>query len=200
MRKEYEKGKTKENLLSDKEIERLENAAKGLKERLIVKGLLYTGMRVGEFVHMTRDWTDFEQGLIFIPRKQPCSCNECLDDRGGMWEPKTEAGIRAVPILPEAEEVFRMFFALYPKVMEQIPSRGSAYYHLQKVAKRAEIEHKVFPHALRGTFATMLATEGFTPFEIQDVMGWKNVETASDYIRLGGQRVKEAFDKKWRRE
>jgi len=208
MRLVYSKPKTIDNILTEEEIEKLKKSARGLREKFVVYMLLYSGMRISELVHMRRDWVDFRRGIIYIPKEQPCrcspSCRKPLFNRKGemtkppnTWKPKTSASVRAIPIVPEIEDVLTKFFSKYRSVMDCIPSRGSAHYILRKVARRAGINHPVFPHALRGTYATTLAAKGFTPFEIRDALGWKTIEPATHYIRLAGERLKKAFEEKW---
>lgn len=64
-------------------------------------------------------------------------------------------------------------------------------------ARAAKIEHHVFPHALRGTFATILASKGFDIYEVKDVLGWKSIHPAIFYINLAGARIKKSFEEKW---
>jgi len=89
------------------------------------------------------------------------------------------------------------FFSKHNEAIALIPSRGAAYYRLKGLALRAGIEHPVFPHAARGTFATMLARKGFNAFELMSTMGWKSIKTAEVYIKLSGSAVKQAFKEKW---
>ncbi|MBA7496271.1 Tyrosine recombinase XerD [subsurface metagenome] len=201
------KEKTKENLLTDTEVDRLIEACQGFKDRFMVSMLLYTGMRVSEFIHMRRGWIDWEMGLIRTPEIQRCGCRECgrelKNRRGqitkppGVWKPKTFEAVRAIPIVPEVKGVLKEFFSKHEEVMELIPSRGAAYYRFKGIAGRAGIEHPVFPHVARGTFATLLARKGFNAFELMSTMGWKSIKTAEDYIKLSGSAVKQAFKEKW---
>ena len=169
--------------------------------------LVYTGMRVSEFIHMRQSWIDWEMELIRIPKMQMCGCRECkrelknrkgqISKPSGVWKPKTSEAVRAIPIVPEVEETLRRFFLKHEEVMEFIPSRGAAYYHIRGIAGRAGIEHPVFPHVARGIFATLLARKGFNAFELMSTMGWKSIKTAEDYIKLSGSAFKQAFREKW---
>ncbi len=222
-RQDFSKEKTKENLLTDVEADQMKEACRVFKDELLVTILLYTGMRVSEFIHMKRSWIDGKMGLIRIPKEQPCACKGCqtilykrkMDEEtkkrvfaivdgkkvitkpAGVWRPKTFEAVRAIPIVPEAEEIMDKFFSKHKQIMDIIPSRVHAYYRIRRIARRAGIPHPVFPHAARGTFATLLARMGFNAFEITSTMGWKDIKTAQDYIKLSGAAVKQAFKKKW---
>lgn len=206
-REDFRKGKTKENLLTDQELEKITRACRGFRETFVLTVLLYTGMRVSEFIHMKKSWIDKDRGLIRIPKNQPCSCNSCkrelknkkgeITKPSGLWKPKTVEAIRPIPIVSEVQPILEKFFSTHKAVMELVPSRGSAYYDVRKIARRTDVKHLVFPHVMRGTFATLLATKEFNAFEIKTIMGWKSIKTAEEYIKLSGGAVKKAFKEKW---
>jgi len=200
--------KTLENVLTTEEVDLLKQNAVSVREKLIVNGLLYTGMRINEFIHLNRDWIDFKAHHIRIPGSMPCQCRYCgvpeVNSKGkitrpaGVWRPKTVQGARLIPIAPEVLPWLKEYFGTFKSVMQMIPSRGSAHYHLKMTAQRAGITHPVFPHALRGTFASTLAMKGFDPFEMKEIMGWKGIEASSSYVRLFGDHIQKVFDKKWK--
>lgn len=193
------KSRTKDNILTDEEIEMLKLSCKNKAERFLVESLLYTGMRISEFVHMKRDWINFEQKYIKVPEKQACSCYDCRTKKNGIWTPKTPSAARIIPIVEEYEPILFEFFSLHNSVMQVIKSRQIAEYMLYRIAKEAGIKKRIFPHALRGTFATILAAKDFNTFEITAVMGWRQSRTADEYINLVGSRVIKAFQEKWRK-
>ena len=82
-------------------------------------------------------------------------------------------------------------------VMAVIPNRIAAYKIIRSMSERIGISHKVFPHALRGTFATILAAKNFNVWEIMDALGWTSAKTAEIYIRFSAARVSKAFKEKW---
>ena len=209
MRTDYSRPKTIDNVLTPEEQKDLLEAIESYREEVIVFGLLFTGMRVGEFVHMRKDWIDFKQRIIKIPYEIKCSCKKCsrpqirksdgvMTRASGIWRVKTLQSARIIPMVPEVTPILKKFFKSFNSVIEMIPSGGSAYYHLKKVAKRAKIDHPVFPHALRGTFASILADQGFTLLEIKETMGWADFKMALKYIRLFGGHMRDTFDKKWK--
>jgi len=193
----FSKSKTKEHLLSNKQIARIKQHIEYEDEQLLFYGLLYTGMRISEFIHMRRDWLDFDEMLIRIPREIKCLCQSCKKDKvhPNIWRTKTKAAARIIPILPEVHGRFLGYFSDHKKIMVRIKSRRMAYYYLHKLGERAGV--KLFPHQLRGTFATLLAEKEFTHWQILSVLGWTDIKTAMEYITLSGARIKRAFDQKW---
>lgn len=189
--------KTKKNLLTDDEIELLFRHCRSFKEKFVIYVLLYTGMRVSEFIHMRRDWIDWDAGWINIPEMQPCNkCYECKK-RGGIWKVKVPEASRKIPILPEIRKILETFFKRYNAVMDLVKNRIEAWEIVKEVSERAGIKHRVFPHVLRGTFASILAGKGFSVYAVQAALGWKSFKTADDYIRLSPHRLKREFEEKW---
>jgi len=190
------KSKTRENLLDDAEIESIKSAAKDPAERFLVWTLIYTGMRISELIHMRDSWLDWDKSLIRIPESQACSCSECKT-KGEVWKPKNRQSARSIPIVPEARQPLQDFFSKHASVMPTIPNRVAAYEIIRFLGRRAKIKHRVFPHSLRGTFATLLAAKDFNSFEIMSLLGWRSAKTADHYIQLSAYRVIKAVEQKW---
>ena len=209
MNKMPERARTRENLLSDDEIERVKGACKTRYITLLVWGLLYTGMRISEFIHMNRGWISWAEGVIRIPERMSCDCKACkreltngkgeITRPSGIWMPKTKNASRAIPILPEIEGLLRDYFKGHERIMDYIGSRNLAYYHIKQVGKLAGLNHTLFPHALRGTYATMMAKRKLDPFRLKDLMGWKTLEPAAWYVRFAGTDLRDEVLKIWKR-
>ena len=241
-RKYKKKPKTREHLLSPDQIKSVLATIKKPEEELVFKSLIYTGLRISEFIHLNRDWINFDRNLIRIPEKQRCDCMSCVyirrklkrrqdtiveeEDSGdedvnfrhsrrrrrkkkvlsdrqkirlkGYWTPKTIASERTIPIVDEAQEVLYPYFKKHDSILDVFPARQYINNILKRIEKRSKV--KLFPHCLRGTFATMLAIKGFNPYEITDTMGWSDINIAIFYIKLSGAGLKNAFELKWNRE
>jgi len=196
----FEKPHTRENLLGPREISRILEIPRLNMDKpalFAFKVLLYTGLRVSEFIHMRRSWVDLDAGVITVPSRQRCNCMECSYKGKRYWTPKTQASVRTIPIVPEVRGLLKEFFKEHEAVLEVYPSRQYVNNALRRLERRSGV--KLFPHALRGTFATMLAVKGFTPFEIKDTLGWASIDVAVEYIKLSGSTLKRAFKQKWSR-
>jgi len=246
----WDKPKTKENLLSRENIDQINSVIRNKREDFTFNGILFTGLRAFEFMHLNKDWVKFIsrsnpssiiRGNINVPERQVCSCKECkykriklekrlskikinedieyepnnikfkkiwkrkkrlgslsIRDRNmikGYWVPKTNSSVRTIPIVPQAENIFRNYFDNHDTVLELLPRRIYVNRILNRLERRSGI--KLFPHCLRGTFATILAMMGFTPFAIQKALGWKSVEVAQSYIDYSGAALNREFDNKW---
>ena len=54
---------------------------------------------------------------------------------------------------------------------------------VKKSAKSANIRRRVFPHALRSTFATHLYQNGVDAFSLQKLLGHARIETTRGYTK-----------------
>jgi integrase len=175
--------------------------------------MLQTGLRLGEVVHFSKHWVNFDRRTLGIPPHEPCDCNYCLDRikaqlktmkipvekrnpiaiekvKNYYWQPKTEAGVRVVfyGLFSDYEKILEEFFANY----NQWPnSYFTAYRRIRKLLDLAGLESHV-PHHLRKTGGTNYAARGLSEHQLMDVMGWDDSSIARDYIRLHGLRSVEA--------
>jgi len=190
---------TRENLLYEDEVDRVNGTCKNHYETLLIYGQLYTGMRISEFLHLNRRWISWAEGVIRIPERMPCRCKECVQKRGGVWTPKTKEAVRAIPILREVNGLFKEFFEHPRKVGDYIGTRNVAHYHVKQIGKRARLSHPLFPHALRGTFAYMMAKKGLDVFRLKDLMGWATLEPAVWYVKFAGTELRDEVMKVWQK-
>lgn len=195
------KPKSRENVLTPEEREKLLRAIKYEDEELAVKGLLFTGMRISEFIHLRRDWIDWKEGIIHIPYKMKCDCYECVAKKGshkGYFVCKTKHAERPIPILPEVKELFRKYFDEYNSIMDLLYHRVNVWRLVRNIGLRAKLSHKVFPHSLRATFATIVVEKGLEDaVALKDLLGWKKLDMATTYIRLSGASVKRKIEEIW---
>jgi integrase len=160
---------------------------------------------------MGRSWLDFRSEFIVVPESQYCRLHfECRRRRYvrdwasgrrvlvfNLWRVKVSEAARSIPILPEVKPVLEGFFKKHSFVSEVVPDRVEAWRIVKTVAERARLNKRVFPHVLRGTFASILAGKGFDALAIQAILGWKSVKTADEYIRISPQRLMKIMKEKW---
>ena len=79
--------------------------------------------------------------------------------------------------------------------MEIIPNRVIAWTIIKRISKIANVKHKVFPHALRATFATILVSKGFKELELVNIFGWKTMDMAKEYVKFGEYEMQKSFEK-----
>jgi len=186
-------------------VDRLIEVAKTIEDKILVLGLLFTGLRIGELVHMRKSWVKWDLNSIQIPYEQPCTCRHChkarvkkIKDKDsgkwtGEWKPskppnvwraKTESAMRSCPIASELKPVLVEFFSKHESVMEVYPYRELAWHRLKQLVKEAGIKWRVFPHLLRGCVASKLASQDVNVYRLKELMGWKTIEMAAEYVKL----------------
>jgi integrase len=207
--------RTRENILTNNEINLLKTGVRTLEERVCIYIPLYTGMRTTEIIHMTNDWLDWETDQIRIPENQKCNCYECMKSirppknpnrtkktikRVGFWSPKTRAGVRTIPMLPEIfpdlKSILIEVFKEHKIVREIVNCRAQIRNVQNRVATRVGIKRNLFPHAFRGTYAKQLAKSGLDAFEITTALGWDDIKVAMNYIKIFGDELKQSMLKK----
>jgi len=107
---------------------------------------------------------------------------------------KTRKAIRKIYLVPELEPILKKYFRSHHSINEVVHTRTVAYHIVKKVAKKAGIK-TLYPHSLRGTFATIMYEKGYKTLEIRDILGWESFETANLYMK--SRMSKEEFHQKW---
>ena len=64
---------------------------------------------------------------------------------------------------------------------------------IKEIAKRAEVDAKVYPHVLRHTYATCLLNNGAPLEVVQEFLGHSKIETTKIYCQLSGERRRELY-------
>jgi integrase/recombinase XerD len=66
---------------------------------------------------------------------------------------------------------------------------------LKKIADRAGIGKRVYPHSLRATAALCLAEQGLSAQGLCDFFGWEQLGTADSYVRRAGFGLKQELER-----
>ena len=166
------------------------------------------GLRAGEIAHLHAEWLYWDRMLLRIPQHEPCECGYCRrqatqetthnDDltheeaMEARWHPKRVAYARAIPIahslrLELCLERFTDQYEAFPR------SRSAVNRRVTAAAEAADIDGRVYPHALRATAASYHAYQGVAPVPLQALMGWNDLATAQKYIRISGRATADAL-------
>ena len=172
--------------------------------------LFNTGLRISEFVGLTKSDIEFKEMKINVDHQ--------LQRFNGVGykivEPKTESGVRQVPMTPEVAECFRRIIKarVKPKV-EPVIDGYAGFLFLDKdehpmVAMHWEkyFQHicekynkiyrlqmpKVTPHVCRHTFCSKMAAARMNPKTLQYIMGHSDISvTLNTYTHLGFEEASE---------
>ncbi len=172
--------------------------------------LFHTGLRISEFCGLTVRDIEFDQHRIKVDHQ----LLRTFEMKYIIQEPKTESGIRYVPMTPEVEECFHniitsreapkcepmvdgyagflfldkndkpMVALHWEKYMEHIVEKYNKIYRVQMP--------KVTPHVCRHTFCSNMAKSGMSPKTLQYIMGHSDISvTLNTYTHIQFEDAKE---------
>ena len=165
--------------------------------------LFKTGLRISEFVGLTKKNLDFENSRIIVDHQ----LQRTRDMKYIIEDTKTESGERMVPMTPEVKEAFQRILAnrKNPKV-EPMVDGYSGFLYLDKNGRPMVALHwekyfqhicekynkiyriqmpKVTPHVCRHTFCSNMAKSGMNPKTLQYIMGHSDIGvTLNTYTHL----------------
>nr|WP_255468927.1 tyrosine-type recombinase/integrase [Corynebacterium sp. LK27] len=165
--------------------------------RLITVLCLFHGLRLGEALalhgkHVFPDKVIIEGTLARVP-----------NGKGGvkmeLHPPKTQAGYRTVPIMPEFQHIITEHLATYqprPEGYATETDNGAVVFDTSyrsifyRAKDKAGIEDDLTPHYGRVYLITRLAEAGATPREIGLILGQEDVSTiVNTYMRARQRRA-----------
>lgn len=166
--------------------------------------LFNTGLRISEFVGLTRADIDFKNMKINVDHQ----LQRYAKIGYRIEKPKTERGIRQVPMTQEVADCFRKIFKSrkYPKVEPMIDGYSGFLYldkngmptvalhwekYFQHICQKYNQIYrnqmpKVTPHVCRHTFCSRMAAARMNPKTLQYIMGHSDISvTLNTYTHLG---------------
>lgn len=176
------------------EVESLINSnlddVSGVRNRALIELLYATGARVSELVQL--DTSDLTQGDGTLTVK--------VHGKGGKQ--------RLVPVGKFAQEALNQYLVRSRPSLAKAPSekalfinenrgtrlsRQSAWKIVLDAAKKAGIEKKISPHALRHSFATHLLDGGADIRVVQELLGHSSVTTTQIYTLVTIDKIRESY-------
>lgn len=147
------------------------------EDKVLIGLCLFCGTRVSEAIHLRATW--IKEDSINIPSSMACKCWECRSR--GYWHPKSKAGIRSIPVPGFLQPILAEYLGKRPEGLKI--TRQSAWNRVRSLCKTASIPI-IFPHALRASYATILASKGMEAATICYTLGWSRLEIAQSYVRI----------------
>ena len=157
------------------ELNKLLENAENYRDKLVIKFLFYTGVRVSELIKIKKNDIIFEEGFVKVYGK------------GGKE--------RIVPIPKELLNELKNYinkinteniFPLSSRQVERI---------IKNIAKNAGISKKVTPHVLRHSLATTLLSKGVDIRYIQEILGHSSLNITQIYTHVVPNQLKEIYNK-----
>jgi integrase/recombinase XerD len=168
--------------LSEENLEMLREGCQTPREHALVEMFFASGCRLDELRNLNKRDIDWER-RSFIVYGKGAKQRECY------FTVKTAIWLRKYLNTRKDNEP-----ALF--VTERAPHRLSKERIreiIKEIAKRAEVDAKVYPHALRHTYATYLLNNGAPLEVVQEFLGHSKIETTKIYCRLSGERRRELY-------
>ena len=176
--------------------------------------LFKTGLRISEFVGLTKKNLDFENSRIIVDHQ----LQRTRDMKYIIEDTKTESGERMVPMTPEVKEAFQRILAnrKNPKVEPMVDGysgflfldkngRPMVALHWEKYFQHIREKYnkiyrvqmpKVTPHVCRHTFCSNMAKSGMNPKTLQYIMGHSDISvTLNVYTHLNYDDAEEEMQK-----
>lgn len=155
-----------------------ENIIKNSKTLLLPFFVLYTGCRKGEALAMRWENIDFDRNIIYVTQSA-----YAVGTKVHIKEPKTEQGVRAIPLLEPLKERLSaytnktgyVFSSDGGKTPQSIRSVEYAY---DKFCRENNLHCTL--HQLRHSYATMLYENGIDVKSAQHLLGHANIATTED--------------------
>ncbi len=176
-------------VLSVKEANSVVSTLKG-QDRAIFAAALFAGLRLGELRALRWNTVDFELGIIRVEAS--------WDREDGEIQPKSRAGIRTVPLVPELGDILKELdqgdgSAFVLGSSDKPFGQQSLYQRTDKALKRVGLSGTRL-HPCRHFFASMLIASGATIKEVQTYMGHSTVQITLDRYShlLGGDETRAA--------
>ena len=176
--------------------------------------LFKTGLRISEFVGLTKKNLDFENNRIIVDHQLQRTRNmEYV-----IVDTKTESGERMVPMTPEVKECFQRILTnrKKPKVEPMVEGYSGFLFldknnnpmvalhwekYFQHIREKYNKIYKVqmpvmTPHVARHTFCSNMAKSGMNPKTLQYIMGHSEIGvTLNTYTHLGYEDAEEEMQK-----
>lgn len=171
-------------VFSKEEIERMINNTQNIKHKLLISLLYSSGLRVSECIKLKLKDIDFNNNLIRI------NLGKGKKDRIVMLS------IRVKQMIKDYIKEYNIDNYLFPGINTSHITKETAELVVRKKGMKV-IKKRVFPHALRASFATHLNNNKVDISKIQKLMGHADQRTTEVYIKTNPkdiQNIKSPLD------
>ncbi|MBA7494276.1 Tyrosine recombinase XerD [subsurface metagenome] len=166
--------------LNDEEVNKITNACETFREKFVVWTLLDTGLRLMEFVGLTKDNIQWQEKRLVIFGK------------GGSYGKKSKR--RVVPMTERVRILLEHQFTENDTIGF---SKRTVDRVVKQVANRASISKPISPHIFRHTFAVNCVKKGLSSRALQMLLGHDRLTTTEIYLNISPEDVIREFRDKW---
>lgn len=159
----------------------------GIRNRMILELLFASGVRVSELVNIKISDIDFRNREIKIFGKGK--------KMRIVYFNKTCQEVMSKYVTEARQELLKGKSCEYLFVNHlgnRLTRRGVADI-LSKLILKSSIKHKISPHTLRHTFATLMLNEGMDIREVQELLGHARLSTTSIYTHVSNEELRRVY-------
>lgn len=175
------------NYLMNDEVSVIIGSCRNTKERLIVKLLVYTGIRVSELCSIRVQDIDVNNKTLKI------RSGKGDKDRLVVFSDRVVPDLKLY-LMEKRERKPRIDF-LFPTSKSRKISPVTIERIIRTIVKRSGIEKKITPHTFRHTFATSLLRNGADLRIIQVLLGHSSISTTQIYTHVDDHALKMGYEK-----
>ncbi len=159
----------------------------GIRNRMILELLFASGVRVSELVNIKIADIDFKNREIKIFGKGKKTRIVYFN--------KTCQEVMSKYVREARQELLKgktNEYLFVNHLGNHLTRRGVADI-LEKLIMKSSIKHKISPHTLRHTFATLLLNEGMDIREVQELLGHARLATTSIYTHVSNEELRRVY-------
>lgn len=159
----------------------------GMRNRMILELLFATGIRVSEAVNIKLADISFKEREIKVFGKGKKTRIVYFN--------KVCQSVMSDYVLKARQELLKgkkNDFLLLNHLGNKLTRRGIALV-LDNLIRKSSLKHKISPHTLRHTFATLLLNEGMDIREVQELLGHERLSTTSIYTHVSNEELRRVY-------
>jgi integrase/recombinase XerD len=166
--------KTSPVYLTKEEILEMINKTKNIKHKLLIELLYSSGLRASEAIKLKIEDIYFKEKYLIVKKGKGKKDRYVLTSKLFIND--------LIKFLEKrVDENPYIFISNHNK--DSHVTYKSAQKIIKTAAKKAKIKRRVFPHALRSSFATQLYRDGTDIFNIQKLLGHEDIRTTKGYTK-----------------
>ncbi|MCE5640227.1 tyrosine recombinase XerC [Staphylococcus pseudintermedius] len=163
----------------------MQDAHKGLRDRVILELFYATGIRVSELVSLKTEDVDLEMCWIKVLGK---GGKERIVPFGEFCRQSIEQYLAEFAPIQNVQHPY-----LITNLKGQSITERGVRYVLNDIVKRTAGVTSIHPHKLRHTFATHLLNEGADLRTVQSLLGHVNLSTTGRYTHVTNQQLRNVY-------
>jgi len=168
-------------VFSQEEIQMLFDVCDNTKHKVVLSLLYSTGLRISELLNLK--WENIDRSRMII---------NVIDAKGGKDRQVMLPEI-IIPLLEKYWEEYKSKIYVLNGQFDAQYSETSVGTTLKKLARKANIKKRIYPHLLRHCAFTHMVEAGTDLFMVQKIAGHKSQKTTQIYTHLSTNTISRVF-------